>query len=101
MDDRIRKLSKLLVSYSCNVQKGEKVLISYEGQAVRPLVKQLIKDVYTAGGLPYAEIRDSFVNREILLGCTEEQIAFSNEIQLAQMKGMDCYIAVRGGENSA
>ena len=101
MDDRIRKLSKLLVSYSCNVQKGEKVLISYEGQAVRPLVKQLIKDVYAAGGLPYAEIRDSSVNREILLGCTEEQIAFSNEIQLAQMKGMDCYIAVRGGENSA
>ena len=32
MDTRIKELSELLVHYSCNVQKGEKVLVSYEGE---------------------------------------------------------------------
>ncbi|MEG0663139.1 MAG: aminopeptidase, partial [Anaerovoracaceae bacterium] len=93
MDIRIEKLSKLLVNYSCNIQKNEKVLISYEGADCKPLIRQLIKEVYAVGGVPYVEIRDSSITREILLGATEEQIAFKNEIELAQMKGMQAYIA--------
>ena len=37
MDTRIKKLADLLVSYSCDVQKGDKVLISYEGDDARVL----------------------------------------------------------------
>ena len=95
MDTRIKKLSKLLVEYSCNIQKGEKVLISYEGIGTKPLIKQLIKDVYAAGGFPYVEIRDSSITREILLGAEEEQIAFRKEYELAQMKGMQAYYSDR------
>jgi aminopeptidase len=101
MDERINKLSQALVGYSCGVQKGEKVLVSYEGEPCKPLVRKLIKDIYAAGGLPFAEIRDSSITREILLGCGEEQVAFMKEYGLAQMKGMDAYIAVRGGLNSS
>ena len=46
MDPRIEKLADLLVSYSCRVQEGEKVLISYEGDCCKPLVKQIIRNVY-------------------------------------------------------
>lgn len=101
MDTRVKKLSDLLVHYSCEVQQGEKVLISYEGQCCKPLVKQLIKDVYAAGGLPYAEIRDSSITREIMLDCQEEQLTFMNEYKLAQMKGMQAYISVRAGSNTS
>lgn len=101
MDQRIKTLAKNLVSYSCSVQKGERVLISYEGASVKPLARQLIKEVYAAGGYPYLEIRDSSVNREILLHCEKEQIEFMNEYQLAQMKGMDAYIAIRGADNTS
>ena len=101
MDSRIKKLADLLVNYSCDVQKGEKVLVSYEGECCKDLVRQIIKNVYERGGLPYAEIRDSAINREIMLGCTEEQIEFMNEYQLAQMKGMQAYIAIRAGGNTA
>ena len=101
MDPRIKKLSKLLTEYSCDVRPGDRVLISYEGECCKNLVRQLIKDVYEAGGLPYAEIRDSQVTREILLGCTEEQLRFMDEISLAQMKGMQAYIAVRAGSNTS
>ncbi|MDR2088921.1 MAG: aminopeptidase [Clostridiales Family XIII bacterium] len=101
MDERLNKLSRALVGYSCDVQKGEKVLVSYEGAACKPLIRRLIKDIYGAGGLPFAEIRDSSVTREILLGCEEAQIEFMKDCQMAQMKGMDAYIAVRGGLNSS
>lgn len=101
MDPRIKDLSKLLVGYSCQIQPGDRVLISYEGECCKNLVRQLIKDVYEAGGFPYAEIRDAAITREILLGCTEEQIRFMDEISLAQMKGMQAYIAIRAGSNTS
>lgn len=101
MDLRVKQLADVLVNYSCNVQKNEKVLINYEGECCKPLVKQLIKNIYARGGMPYVEMRESSVTREILLGATEEQMDFLNEYQLMQMKGMDCYIAIRAGSNTS
>lgn len=101
MDPRIKKLSQLLTSYSCNLKPGEKVLIDYEGEETKPLIRQLIKDAYALGAKPYVNHRDSAVLREILLGADEEQIAFLDDYSLYQMKGMDAYIAVRGGLNAA
>ena len=101
MDPRDKKLAKLLVNYSCDIRKGEKILIDYEGAECKPLIKQIIRDVYDAGGKPFVNIRDSEVNREVLLHCDEEQVKFMNEYQMAQMKGMDAYIAVRAGDNAS
>ncbi|MDR1495668.1 MAG: aminopeptidase [Clostridiales Family XIII bacterium] len=101
MDERINKLARNLVGYSCEVKKGENVLISYEGDSAKPLVRQIIKEVYAAGGLPFAEIRDSQVTRELLLGATDNQLGFMNDYNLYQMKGMDAYIAVRAGDNTS
>lgn len=101
MDERVKKLSKVLTSYSCKLQPGEKILIDYEGECTKPLVRQLVKDSYALGALPYVNIRDGQILREILLGATEEQIKFQNEYQLHQMQGMDAYIAVRAGDNTA
>ena len=101
MDPRIKELSDLLVNYSCDIQPGDKVLISYEGECCKNLARQLIKDVYKAGGLPYSEIRDAAITREILLNCTEEQIMFKDKCDLEQMKGMQAYIAIRAGNNTA
>jgi aminopeptidase len=101
MDDRIEKLARNIVNYSTKVRAGERVLVSYEGDTAVPLVRRIIKEIYKAGGQPYAEVRDSRITREIMLGATEEQIEFAKEIDLAQMKGMAAYIAIRAGDNSA
>lgn len=101
MDPRIKKLADLLIEYSCDVQPDDKVLITYEGECCRDLARQLIKNTYAKGGLPYCEIRDSQISREILMECTEEQLKFKDEIDLAQMKGMQAYIAIRAGDNTA
>ena len=99
MDPRVKELSRLLTGYSCDLKEGEKVLIDYEGECCKPLVRQLIKDAYELGAKPYVNHRDSAVLREVLLGADEDQIEFLNDYQLYQMKGMDAYIAVRAGDN--
>lgn len=99
MDERIKRLADLLVNYSCRVKPGEKVLIHYEGDSCRNLARQLVKNVYAAGGFPYVEISDSSISREILLGCSESQIEFLNECSLIKMKGMQAYIGISAGGN--
>ena len=99
MDERIKKLSNLLVNYSTEVKPQEKVLITYEGLACEPLIKQLVKDVYKAGGVPYVTTSNSSILREILLGASEEQIKLASDCQMMLMKEMDAYIAIRGCDN--
>jgi aminopeptidase len=101
MDDRIVRLAKNLVNYSCELKKGEKALVSYEGESAKPLVRQIIKEIYAAGALPFTEIRDSQITREVLLGADGKQLEFMNECALYQMKGMDAYIAIRAGDNTS
>ncbi|MCL2437369.1 MAG: aminopeptidase [Clostridiales bacterium] len=99
MDERIKKLSDVLIHHSCKIQKGDKVLISYEGDSCKPLIRQLIRDVYACGGFPYYEARDSSIGREIAMKCEESQLEFMKDYQLKQMKGMQAFIAVRAGNN--
>ena len=100
MDNRIEILADRLVNYSCQVQPKEKVLITGIGTDVNPLLRQVIREVYKAGGLPYVDLQDSTVTREILLSCTEEQLRFFAECELRRMEGMDAYIGIRGAGNA-
>ena len=101
MDSRISKLAKLLVNFSVKLQKGEKVLIDFEGMEVRPLIKEIIKETYAVGAYPYVTYRDSSINRALMLGACEEQLELQNKHTLTQMMDMDAYIAIRGNENTA
>lgn len=99
MDERIKKLAYNLVNYSCRVQKGEKVLISCSGVHPLPLVKQIIKEVYAAGALPFVNFTTNSIDRELLLNITEEQLKIMAECDAARMSQMDAYIGVRGEDN--
>lgn len=99
MDERIKKLAKVLVHHSCRVQQGEKVYINYTGYETTALARQIIKEVYEAGGLPFPHFIDPQVDREMLLHCTKEQLELMAEIDGKEMAEMDCYIGIRGGAN--
>ena len=99
MDSRIKKLADLLVHYSTRIEKGENVLVSYNGNSAKPLVKQIIKEIYAIGAFPYLEIKDSSMNRELIMHCDEKQLEFQKEFELMQMKGMNAFIAVRANDN--
>lgn len=99
MDERIKKLAYNLVNYSCRVKKGEKVLISCNGVHPLPLVKQLIKEIYAAEALPFVNFTTNSIDRELLLGATEEQLKILAKCEADKMKKMDAYIGVRGEDN--
>lgn len=101
MDIRDKKLADMLVDYSCEIMAGEKVLIEYEGSDVANLVKEIVKNVYAAGGKPYVNINDSAIRRQLLLGADEEQLKFYADCKLMEMQGMDAYIAIRSGDNTS
>jgi len=98
-DPRIKKLAETLVNYSCEVKPGEKVLIETAGFEV-PLAKELIKEVYKAGGLPFVTVKNDELKRALLNECTEEQIKLMASFELARMKEMDAYIGLRVSENT-
>lgn len=101
MDSRIVKLADLLVNYSCKLQAGEKVLIECEGDTPHDLVRMIIRKVYEAKGVPFVNLSDSRIKRELLLSCSEEQLKLKYQLAMDQMKQMDAYIAIRAGNNSA
>lgn len=99
MDPRITTLAHKLIHYSTHLEKGERVLIDINGQDAYPLAEALIDEAYAAGAYPYLHLADARLSRALLLGASEEQLAFNASLLLEQMKGMDAYIAVRAGDN--
>ncbi|CRZ35368.1 aminopeptidase [Herbinix hemicellulosilytica] len=99
MDERIKTLASNLVNYSMAVKEGDKVYIHYIGQSTEDLARQLVKEVYKAGGVPFVHYTSPRLLREVLLNCTEEQMALMAQIDASEMEQMDCYVAVRGSDN--
>ncbi len=99
MDERHKKFAEMIVDYSCSVKPGEKVLINELGSDARSLIKEIIRAVYAAGGQPFLSLSDASLNREIMMGCSKEQLRFMCDYEMLQMKGMDAYIAVRASDN--
>ncbi len=99
MDQRIKILAKNLVNYSCRVQPGENVYLDCYGTDTTDLARQLVKEIYEAGGNPFAHLTDARLQREILLQCNEEQLTLMAEKDAEEMKKMNAYIGVRGNEN--
>lgn len=99
-DPRATRLADNLINFSLAAKPGENVLIeSYDGND--ELVLALIKAAYAAGARPHVWLRERAVERELALGATVEQLAVRAENDAAMMKNMQCYIGIRGGDNSA
>ena len=97
-DPRFDRLADVLVSFSTHLQKGERVLI--DAFDIPPeMTVSLVRAATRAKALPYVQIHQAQVSRALALGVVEEQLDVSAAIELARMKKMDAYIAVRGGAN--
>ena len=97
-DPRVSTLAKNLINYSCKLKKGEKVLIESIGLQM-PLVKELVKEAYKVGAYPFVTIKENEVERELLLGCSKEQLELRAKYEATRMADMDAYIGVRAPSN--
>ena len=99
-DERIKKLAYNLVNFSCALKPGDKMLIESIGGADE-LARELVRETYKAGGIPFLWLRDKRMDRELLLGATEEQFRLMAENDAALMAQMQAYVGIRAGANSA
>jgi len=97
-DPRCHELARVLTGFSTELKKGERVLID-AFDVPEAIVIALIRAARERGAHPYVQLHRARVNRELLLGAEEAQYAPQAEIELARMRKMDAYIALRGSEN--
>ena len=99
-DARIDALARQLVRYSTSLKKGEKVLIDLH-DVPDSIGLALIRETRAKGALPFIRLHQGRMTREMLKGATDTLYSVFAKHLLAEIKDMDAYIAIRGGENIA
>src|SRR6059036_539235 len=97
-DERFDKLAKLLVAYSIRLKRNETVLIE-AFDIPDEMTVALIRAARNAGGVPFAQVYHTRVNRALALEASDTQLNLVVSHELARMKKMNAYIAVRGSHN--
>lgn len=97
-DPRYTKLARLLVQYSTRVKPGDRVLLDMI-DVPDEFTVELMRAVRAARGIPLVEVRHTRVTREILRGTNEKHAALVRDLELARMKRVQVYLALRGSPN--
>src|SRR5215472_18597721 len=97
-DQRFDKLAKLLVEYSIRLKRNETALIE-AFDTPDEMTVALIRAVRNVGGVPFAQVYHAPVNRALALEASDRQLDLMASHELARMKKMHAYIAVRGSHN--
>jgi aminopeptidase len=99
-DPRNARLAHVIVHHSTKLESGEAVLIETFDVA-DGLVLDLIDAVHAVGAVPVVFTRNTRIHRSLLRAGGEAQFKLQAEIELAQMRGVQAYVGLRGADNSA
>ena len=97
-DARFDKLASLLVDYSTALKRNEKVLIE-AFDAPDEMIIALIRAARKAKAMPFVQLQRARVTRELALEIDGRALDLTAAHELARMKKMDAYIAIRGSDN--
>lgn len=99
IDPRLNLLARNLIGFSVSLKRGERILID-AFDVPDEMVVALVRAAREAGGVPLVQVHHMRIAREMARSAQEEALELQARIQLAQMKSMQAYIALRGGENA-
>lgn len=97
-DPRYKKLASLLVNYSTQLKRGDRVLLDVI-DVPDEFAVELIRAARAAGAIPLIEVRHGRITREILRGTERKHAALVRDVEMSRMKRMQAYIAIRGSAN--
>ena len=97
-DPRFDKLAKMLVEYSTRLKRNENVLIE-AFDVPDEMVVSLIRASRNAGAVPFVQVQRNQISRELAMEASDRQLNFAAGHELARMKKMQAYIALRGSNN--
>lgn len=98
MDPRLTDLARLIVDYSVELKKGDRILIECVGAPPEAAVA-LVRAARKRGAIPLVTLKEPLVMRELLRGATLEGIKLAAGCEAFRMKKMDAYVGLRSGDN--
>ena len=99
-DPRYTKLARLLVEYSTALKKGDRIMLDMI-DVPDDFTVELIRAARSAGALPIVEARHTRIIRELLRDTDASHATVVRDIELARMRKMQAYIAIRGSANAS
>src|SRR5580692_10627147 len=99
IDPRFEVLAEVLIGFSTKLKKGERVLID-AFDAPPEMVIALIRSARSKGAFPFVNLQSNVIARELLRGAEEDQYRTLRDFEMARMKVMDAYVALRGSNNT-
>lgn len=98
VDEREKKLANILVNYSCDVQKGEGVLIEYTS-CTDGLLACLIEEILKKKAYPFLKNLNKHVQKELLEHGNAELFTLMARYDAFQMEEMSAVMLIRGDDN--
>ena len=99
-DPRYAKLAGLLVKYSVELKKNDRILLEMIDVPDEFSI-ELMRAARKAGAIPLMEMRHTRVTREVMRQTNPAHAALVREVELFRMKRVQAYIAVRGADNAS
>ncbi len=99
-DPRYTKLADLLVNYSTELKKGDRVLLDMI-DVPDEFTIALLRAARRAGAIPLVEVRHTRITREVMKDTNAQHAALVRDVELFRMKKVQAYIAIRGSANAS
>ena len=97
-DPRCARLAHVIVHHSIQLKPGEAVMVESFDLA-GGLVLDLVEEIQRARGIPVVVLRDQRVTRSLMRAATEAQFQLQSEMELEDMKRVQCYVGLRAADN--
>ncbi len=97
-DPRLNELAEVLIGYSTELKRNEKVLID-SFDVPDEMTIALVRAARKRGAIPFVQLHHANVSRELARETNDVQLNLQSRHELARMKRMDAYVALRGSHN--
>ncbi|MDR1413729.1 MAG: aminopeptidase [Puniceicoccales bacterium] len=99
IDSRYKNLAKTLVEFSVNLKAGERVLVNAV-DIPDDMIIALLEVINNCGGIPFLRLQSNKILRAQNKILGEKAFGGISEVSLSEMKKMNAFIALRGGNNA-
>jgi aminopeptidase len=98
-DPRYKELAKLLVEYSTELKRGDRILLDMIDVPDEFSI-ELMRTVRSVGAIPLVEVRHTRIMREVMRGTDARHAALVRDVEMGRMRKVQAYIAIRGSANA-
>lgn len=92
---KIEELSKRIVNYSLEINKDDKVLITYQSQLCNDLVIGIIKEIKNIGAVVNTKLIDPVINKELMLTTNEKRAELMGDYSKFEVEHYTAFVQIR------